>query len=108
MTLIKEGPETQKEGPESTSTPLFVVSKSHHIETHLLDVLEVTLTLVKGEARLVSTSILSFVLNGHNIYFELMIIIVTLMPVCFYTINKICNEIKSLERSCRTKKVLFF
>ena len=34
--LIKEGPETQKEGPGSTSTPLFVVSKSHHIETYLV------------------------------------------------------------------------
>ena len=34
--LIKEGPETQKEGPGSTSTPLFVVSKSHHIETYMV------------------------------------------------------------------------
>ena len=34
--LIKEGPETQKEGPGSTSTPLFIVSKSHHTETYLV------------------------------------------------------------------------
>ena len=34
--LIKKTLETQKEGPDSTSTPLFVVSKSHHIETYLV------------------------------------------------------------------------
>ena len=34
--LIRKGLETQIEGPDRTSTPLFVVSKSHHIETYLV------------------------------------------------------------------------